>query len=96
MTTHAETLAEWPDTTAPNLYALQQSREFVEIHNSPRPDCVALYLSDGKVRWPARDVFLGNVKHATSVLNSWAKRGIKDCRRDKTETLPITIPENRP
>ncbi len=79
---------EWRHMTARNIYELK-GPESVEVFDDEEPGLVHLYITDGKVRHPARSVDTSNRKHFESVLSAWAaSRPLIDRRNDRTIPLP--------
>lgn len=81
--------AKWKHTTAPNIYAVRECEQKIEVFDDEEPGFVSLYITDGKgLRFPARTVSMNRPEHFISVLSAWAARGVLiDSRNDKSIPL---------
>lgn len=79
---------EWPDQNTTNDIVNGDTAERIDVYDSPRDGCVAIYYAKGDLRFPCRDVsFVDGLDHFYSVLEAWSSLPLNDCRTDKTIPL---------
>lgn len=88
----------WKHQNTPSPLPSEQVTH-IAVFDDEKRSCVTLYLTDGKLFFPARDVLKNDRTHFNRTLTAWSETApLLDRRRVRTMPLPgrVANPEDRP